>query len=97
MDYPFVLSIAGFIIITCFGIIAYLWKAIRQISFQDFTGLIEATNNLKEASVELRAGMSNIKVNCSEKHIVIDKRLDDHRRTLKNHSIKIATIETKIK
>ena len=96
MNYPFVLSIAGFIILTAFSIIAYLWKEIRVKNKQDTDAFNKATINLRETAVELRATYTHMKSSCVEKHSIVDKRLDSHASQLKSHGTKIAVIESKL-
>jgi len=97
MDYPLVLSIAGFIIVTCFAIIGFLLKNNTRKNEHDLEGLILITQNLKETSIELRSSIQYIQSNCAEKHALIDKRINDHSGTLKIHSSKIAVINSKLK
>lgn len=97
IHYSLVFSIAGFIIATCLTIIGFLLKSSSNKNRNDLEGLIKATENLKEASIELRSSVQHMKTSCVEKHSVIDKRLDDHSGILKNHTTKIAVINSKLK
>lgn len=96
MNYPFILSLPGTIILLLIGIVGYLLKSIRKQSLQTNSDLIAATTNLKEASIELRASVSNIRTNCIEKHSVVDKRLDQHALKLSEHDISIERLKTKL-
>ena len=96
MSNELLLSTAGFIILTSFSIIAYLWKEIRVKNKQDTDAFSRATTNLRETAVELRATITHMKSNCTDKHSIVDKRLDSHAAQLKSHGTKIAVIESKL-
>lgn len=97
MDYPFILSLSGSIIVILFGIIGYLLKSMRTESQKTYTDLIEATTNIREASIELRSSVSNMRTNCIDKHGIVDKRLEQHALKLSEHDLSIATLKAKLK
>lgn len=96
MDYVFVLSIAGSLISTLFGIVLYYVRSNQKQSAQTNAKLLEATTNLRDASIELRASVGNIRSNCVDKHSVVDKRLDQHALKLSQHDMDIVTLKTQI-
>ena len=60
------------------------------------TQSFEATTNLRDASIELRASVGNIRSNCVDKHSVVDKRLDQHALKLSQHDMDIVALKTQI-
>lgn len=91
--YQVILSIAGFMIVALLSIIAYFLKEFNH-----------QVNELKKVVVSLQIAISSEKAitkgwkeNFSEKHLIFDKRLDDHGRRLDKHEVEIATIRTRLK
>lgn len=87
-------SVIGFILITLLGIISYLLKSMRSNFQRELTKVSEISQNLLQTSVQLSTSISYIKGTCTDKHTVVDKRLDEHSKTINEHTQQITQIKT---
>jgi ABC-type bacteriocin/lantibiotic exporter with double-glycine peptidase domain len=96
--YKFVLSVVGILLIGLFTIIGYLIKQWLERSSQQMiqsnASLTEAVNELTTAVALLKNNQGNSEKFCSQQHKVIDTRLNDHSKTLKEHSAAIVELQT---
>lgn len=96
--YKFVLSVVGILLIGLFTIIGYFIKQWFERSSSQMiastASLTEAVNELTTAVALLKNNQGNSEKFCSQQHKIIDTRLNDHSKTLKEHSAAIVELQT---
>lgn len=88
----FFLTVAGAIIMLLLGGIMYFLK--KWIDSTD--ALTCSVNDLKTTVALLQSNQGNNDRNCTKRHEVIDRRLNDHSEKIHEHSEAIVEIQSRI-
>jgi len=85
----FVVAVCGSIIVLLLTVVAYFVKKFI-IKVEELT---TAVNELRLTVDGARIIQNNFEKNCNGNHLVVNKRLDDHAKTLKDHGERITKLE----